>query len=473
MSTEIQLQPELTQRQDKAWSALDDPAIRRVLYGGAKGGGKSFFLCVWLFTFCWGIAAKAGLQPSSNPPHVAWFGRKQATDLTATTLQTWREVIPEEYYELKGGTEKDPKHILIAGRIAIDYGGLDKQANINKFNSAEYIAFAVDQAEEVTKDEISVLRGSLRMVLKDQNGHPVDIPFKELYTANPRQCWLKPDFITNCPANAKFVSALPSDNPHLPASYIQTLKDAFGHRKELLAAYMLGDWSSVEGANQVILGRWLDTAKGMPTLMGGRVISCDVARFGDDKTVIYVMDGSNIMERQEMGYSRTTDISDRLNEQSRRYGNCPIVVDEIGVGGGVIDELHKYGRRVIAFNSSEKSDEPEKYYNMRAQAWWELGQHLAKGEIGCMNMTDDLYDELITPIYDDRNGKILIESKDEIKKRLNRSPDDADCYIMGVWAVKRVQPTMQFNNYDGTPKVVRRNQGGAYNNNILQRGMRQ
>ena len=111
MSNDIQLCPELTLRQDKAWSALDDPAVRRVLYGGAKGGGKSFFLCVWLFTFVWSIAAKAGLQPSSNPPHVAWFGRKQATDLTATTLQTWREVIPEEYYELKGGTEIGRAHV--------------------------------------------------------------------------------------------------------------------------------------------------------------------------------------------------------------------------------------------------------------------------------------------------------------------------------------------------------------------------
>jgi hypothetical protein len=110
---------------------------------------------------------------------------------------------------------------------------------------------------------------------------------------------------------------------------------------------------------------------------------------------------------------------------------------------------------------------------MRAQAWWELGEHLAKGEIGCINMSDDLCDELISPTYSLRNGKILIEPKEDIKPRLGRSPDDADTYVMGVWAVKRIRPVIQFNNYDGTPKVVGRNTGGGvYNNNILARGIR-
>lgn len=457
-----QLKVVRTDRQKLAWRALEDPKVRRLLYGGAKGGGKSYFLCAWLFTVVWAMMVKANLQPSKNPPHVAWFGRKQATDLTGTTLQTWREIIPEGYYQLRGATEKDPKHILIADRIAIDYGGLDKQENINKFNSAEYVIFCVDQAEEVTKDEISVLRGSLRMVLKDKNKNPIHFPFKELYTANPRQCWLKDDFIIHCPDNARFVSALPSDNPHLPDTYLQTLQDAFGHRPELLRAYMDGDWSALEGVNQVILDSWLQRAIGMPTLLGGTVISCDVARFGDDKTLIYVMDGSNIIERKEMGYSRTTDVSDYLTELSRRHNNCEIVVDEIGVGGGVIDELHRNGRRVVAFNSSTKSDEPDKFYNMRAQAWWELGQHFAKGEIGCSAMSDNLRNELTAPTYDYRNGKVLIESKAKIKERLGRSPDEADCYVMAIWAVKRAMPAIRFIGYDA-PK-------SSYDNDTLSRG---
>ena len=102
---------------------------------------------------------------------------------------------------------------MIADRIAIDYGGLDKQENINKFNSAEYIIIAIDQAEEVTRDEISTVRASLRMILRDKKGKGINIPFKELYTANPRQCWLRDEFLVKPAPNAKFVKAVPADNP--------------------------------------------------------------------------------------------------------------------------------------------------------------------------------------------------------------------------------------------------------------------
>jgi len=459
----VRLQVERTEQQRKAWAALSDDRIRKVLYGGAKGGGKSYLLCVWLFTVVWDIMTKAGLKPSQNPPHVAWFGRKQATDFAGTTLQTWREVIPEAYYRLRGGTERDPKHILIADRIAIDYGGLDKQEHINKFNSAEYIIIAIDQAEEVSKDEVAVLRGSLRMVLRDSKGHRLKIPYKEFYTANPRQCWLKDDFILNPSENSRFIPALPADNPYLPDDYLQTLDEAFGHRPELLRAYKEGDWSSIEDANQVILDAWVKRASTAPSLLAGTVISCDVARFGDDKTIIYYLNGTNIIERREMGYSRTTDVSDVLTEMSRVNDNCAIVVDEIGVGGGVIDELHKNGRHVIAFNSAAKATNPDKFYNLRAEAWWELGQHFAKSEIGCTNMNPSLRQELTQPTYDYRNGRVLIEAKDSIKKRLGRSTDEADCYVMGVWAIKRLRPALQF---------ATSTQQSPYNNNLLVSGLR-
>jgi len=433
-----QLITERTDRQKEAWQALERPDVRRVLYGGAKGGGKSYFLCLWVFSYCWDMCAKYKLKPSKNPIHIGWIGRKQATDFTATTLQTWRQVIPECYYEIKAGTERDSKHILIMGRIAIDFGGLDRQENINKFNSAEYAFFAIDQAEETTRDEVSILRGSLRLKI---DGH--ELEYKELYTANPAQCWLKEEFINTKRADNVFVPALPADNPHLPTNYTQTLIDAFGYRQELLEAYLYGNWTSIEGMAQVILDSWISAAMLTETILDGTIIACDVARFGDDKTVMLVLHGSDIIERKEMGYSRTTEVSNGLAELSRRHKNCAIVVDEIGVGGGVVDELYSYGRRIIPFNSSESSDNPAKFKNMRAQAWWELAEDFAKGNIGCKKMYPELRNQLVSPKYDFQSGKIIIEPKENIKARLGRSPDDADCYVMGVWGIKRIMPEIQ------------------------------
>jgi len=399
------------------------------------------------------------LKPSKNPPHIGFMGRKQSTDFTGTTLATWRDNIPDSCYEFRGSGDKEVKHIVIDSAVAVDYGGLDRQADINKFNSAEYGFVAIDQAEETSIDDVAVLKASRRMKIKGEA-----LPYRGLWTANPAACWLKEDFITSRKKNHFFVQALPGDNKYLPKSYVETLRSSFGHRPELLQAYLYGSWDAFEGANQVILGSWIQRCLGKPTLLGGKVLSCDVARFGDDKTIINLLNGSNIVERHEMGYSRTTDVSDALTELSRRHHNCQIVVDEIGVGGGVIDELHKDGRRVLAFNSSSKP-QSDKFYNLRAEAWWELGQHFAQGEIGCMEMTPNLIAELTAPTYSFRNGKVLIESKDNIKKRLGRSTDEADAYVMGVWAVKRSRPEVTYANYTGQRKTYS-------NKNTLTRGMK-
>ena len=445
----VQIKVERTDQQRKAWQALDDPNIRRLMYGGAKGGGKSWFLCVWLFTMVWAIMVQAKLRPSANPPHVAWFGRKQATDLTGTTLQTWREVIPEEYYKLRGGTERDPKHILIADRIAIDYGGLDKQENINKFNSAEYIIIAIDQAEEVSKDDISVLRGSLRMVLKDSKGKPLDIPFKELYTANPRQCWLKDDFINNPKANATFVPALPSDNPYLPDTYVDTLKDAFEHRPELLEAYLYGSWDALEGIDQVIKSQWITRVIGQKLYGYGKRprLVVDTARFGDDETVIYYFERFDVLKQWILPHCTSVQISNLMATQSRQHGNCPCIIEATGndIGSAVYDELEAMGVIVVLYSPQGKADEPEKYYNKRAEVWATAAKMLSKGEsefnLDCMSDNDiiKLRSQLCTPTYKFRNGKTLVEPKADIKARSNgQSPDRADCWVIGQWGYEQV-----------------------------------
>lgn len=427
-----QLKVDLTDRQSAAWRALDRPDIRRVLYGGAKGGGKSWFLCVWSFMRAYQISHDLGLRKSPNPPHIGWIGRKLATDFAATTLQTWRQTIPEEYYQIRSGTDRDSKHILIMDRVAIDFGGLDRQEQINKFNSAEYAFFGIDQAEETERDDISVLRGSLRLTI---NGKSLE--YKELYTANPRACWLRDDFIADTKPGGVFIPALPSDNPHLPPDYEQTLTDAFGHRAELLAAYLHGDWSQIEDAQQCILDRWLQHAITHKGVYQGKILACDVARFGDDKTAIMLMSGTDIEHAESHPQTRTTEVSNRLLQLSRDNRNCAIVVDACGVGAGVVDELVARGREVIAFNSAESADNKDRYYNRRAEAWWKCAEGLARGDIGCTRMSPELRKQLAIPRYEHRNGRILIESKESIKARLGYSPDLADCYVMGVWSIAR------------------------------------
>lgn len=452
---------EFTERQLEAWATLCQKDVKEVMYGGAKGGGKSFLLCIWVYAYCMWVINKFDLKPSKNPIHIGWIGRKQSVDFNMTTLATWRKTIPEGMYELKGSSDKDNKHILIDGTIAVDYGGLDKSASINKFNSAEYAFFALDQAEETDKDDVAVIRASRRLKIKGQK-----LPYKGLYTANPAQCYLKDEFILHPKPNFKFIQALPSDNPHLPDDYIEVLQDAFEHRPELLDAYLHGLWDAFEGHDQIIKSAWLQEIKShrcdWPIVK--HYLVCDPARFGDDTTVIFRMVNSEIAEKIIMPYCRTTEISNRMAAISRQYGGLTCVVESTGgdLGAGVIDELHELDVDVITFcpNAActkkvfQKSKEKGKaalrevFGNLRAEAWSKAAKMLCTGmlskEHNMILVTKNMYERLETqlcyPRYKFRNGKTLVESKEDLKKpdRLGKSPDDADCYVIALWSWDKI-----------------------------------
>ena len=424
-------EPELSRKQSDAWWRLNDPKVRELMYGGAKGGGKSVFGCLWMYFECYDIAREYVPKPRQHPIPVAFMGRKVAKHFKETTLDTWKRFIPPDRYSIKG----DPAEITIAGRVSIRTGGLEAKEDLEKFNSAEFCRIFVDQAEETSKDDISVLRASLRLVIDGKR-----IPSKVLWTANPGQCWLKEDFVDNPTAEMPFVRALPSDNRWTGDEYIKQLELAFRHRPELLAAYRDGCWDAFEGGDQLIMARWIDDAYGNLLECGkGKLISCDPARFGEDETVIFVFDGTDVIEKKVMGKSRTTEISHEITRMSREHGHCPAVIDEIGVGAGVVDECKEKGVSTIPFNSASKAEDAESYYNLRAEAWMRASKLFSEGKVKLTFGGDPsflkLKRQLIIPTYSFRAGRILVEDKAEIKKRLGSSPDWADCYIMGLWAM--------------------------------------
>ena len=439
----------LTDRQKQAYRELGLPEVVDLCYGGAKGGGKSWFLCVWNFVNAVHFHNRFKLTRRSNVPHPFWMGRKQATDFTSTTLQTWQDVIPQSYYEIKGASDKHPKHILIAGTVAIDFGGLDRQEDINKFNSAEYMTISVDQAEETTRDEVSFLRASRRYKFRNTK-----FDYKGLFTANPAQCWLKEDFILNPRPGCRFIQALPSDNPHLPETYLDTLRESFGHRPEMLEAYLHGNWDSLEGADQVIKDSWIRTAqeRALSSLKRRPRVVCDPARFGDDERVIYYAETTNVLEQDIKGETSTIQTARDMIAMSRRHGDCPMVVEEDGIGGGVIDALNDLGYPPIVFTASARANNSERYGNQRSEAWMVCGKHFADAEVEfrhenfSRNDLTTLIHQLTTPRYKIKNGRIFVEDSAEIKKRLGSSPDRATAYVLLDWSYDKV-PVLQDDDF--------------------------
>ncbi|KKN73187.1 hypothetical protein LCGC14_0403600 [marine sediment metagenome] len=430
------------EKQTIAFNTLKQPAIDELLYGGAKGGGKSVFGCLWCYLQAYEIAQRFFPKaPPTHPLTVGFMGRKVGKDFKDTTLGTWKRFIPFDRYKIVG----KPAEIIIEDRVKILTGGLDRSEEVQKFNSAELAFFFIDQAEETNVDDISVLRASLRLTIQDK-----ELAYKGLFTANPRTCWLKDEFISNPTPNRKFVQALPGDNPLLPKKYIETLRDAFKHRPELLQAYLFGDWDSFEGPEQIIKDAWLRNAK--ESVASERVhkkyLVCDTARFGDDETVIFLMDNAEIEKQVIMPYCDHDEIAGRLAILSAQNDDCTIVVESVGsdIGAAVITDLRKMKKHVIEYTPQGQSIDPDKFYNQRAEAWHTAAKILSDGKfdritncpVNCRNMDSKTRGQLCVPTYEYRNGKILIESKKKIKTRLGNSPDRADTYVIGLWAWKKI-----------------------------------
>ena len=431
-SKQFEFKPTLTKKQSIAWDALARGDIKEVLYGGAKGGGKSVFGCMWCFAKALEIINECQIAPRKHPIPVGFMGRKRGVDFTNTTLETWKRFIPVNMYEIKS----KPAEIIIARRVKILTGGLDNSEVINKFNSAEYAFFFLDQAEEIDVQQVGELRATFRLIINGKK-----IPGKGLFTANPAPSFLKDEFILNPTPDRLFIQALPTDNNHLGPEYIEVLKDSFRNRPELLKAYVEGSWESLGSFDQVIKDSWVRNAAGI-TLYPARIkklITCDPARYGDDETVIYLLKNTEIAESEIYGKKSLMHTANILHTISHKNGDCLIVVDVCGIGAGIIDRLIEMGDNVLGIDNASKSEEPEKYYNLRSEIWCKAADMFADGDIQLKNAELRLAGQLCTPRYEFRNGKILIEAKADIKKRLGNSPDRADAYVNGIYALDFVE----------------------------------
>ena len=429
-----QIDIDYSPRQTTAHMALDDNRYTEIMYGGGKGGGKTVLLCSWNYNQAVKYINDYNIEPSKHPVQIGWMGRLRAVDFEETTLQTWFRFIPEECYTIN----RARREIVIGNRVMLRYGGLDDQKAINKFNGAEYGFVSLDQAEEVARNKIDVLLASRRLRI---NGHRC--PPKALFTANPAQCWLKDEFILNPRKNQRFIQALPTDNPWLGEEYVQTLRDAFAHRPELIRAYLEGSWDAFEGDRQMIFGRDLETASQLINAgPGKRFLSCDVALGGDDECVIYQFYDTDIVAQEIIAKSTADVLANKLHRWALKHKLQAVVLDGDGNGAPVVDFLRKMSDGkylVFGFKGASRAAMPSRFVNKRAEAWDRARLMLSRSDISLIRCRDMMgpdnwskfCGQLLSTNYDFRAGKILAEPKEKVKTLLGCSPDRADAAIIG------------------------------------------
>lgn len=421
---------EFLPKQNECLRALSlDEAHEVVLFGGAAGGSKSFTGCAWQV-----------MRRLKYPGTRGLIGRSKLDSLKKTTLRTFFEVakmmglISQVDYRFNGVSNTI---IFYNGSEIIlkDLFQYPSDGNFDSLGSLEITDWFVDEASQVNRRAIDVLRSRVRYKLVEYNLQP-----KGLLTCNPTKGWLYQEFYApwrdQClPSHYTFIQAKPSDNPYLPPSYERTLSLLPEmDRRRLLE----GDWEYDEASDHLFKTDDVLACFRQPEITGTLYITADIARLGKDRTVICVWRGLSLVDIYEMRKARVTEVSQKILQLMTNHAipANQVIIDEDGVGGGVSDIVR--GSR--GFRNGSKAIHPLRFINLKAECYFKLAEYVEQSKIVFpMAFRDVIAKELdmIRRSKPDADTKLSVIGKDEISREHGVSPDYADAIMMRMYVELR------------------------------------
>lgn len=160
-----------------------------------------------------------------------------------------------------------------------------------------------------------------------------------------------------------------------------------------------------------------------------KVLGVDVARFGDDRSVLFMRQGRAAFRPKVFRNVDTMRLASEVALVIEAQRPDAVFVDATGVGAGVVDRLKQLGFQVIGIESAGKAMKADKFANKRAEMWFGAAEWVKEG--GCLPDDAELISELTAPTYTfDRSGRLVLESKADLKKRGLPSPDKADALAL-------------------------------------------
>jgi len=429
---EIKLQ--LSPKQDEAFSVLLDKEHTELFYGGGAGGGKSYLGCIWLIFSCLAY------------PGTRWLmGRARLKSLKESTFLSFLSVLKD--WGLKKDT--DWRYNAIEGSVHFTNGSsvylkdlflYPTDPEFDSLGSTEYTGAFMDEVSEITEKAKMIVMSRLRFKLNEY-----DLVPKLLMASNPAKNWAYKEYWRpwtegKLESYRKFIPALVGDNPFMSKYYVENLNKLDKNSKERL---LYGNWNYDDDPSKLfdyekILDIFTNNIA-IPT-RNQSYISCDVARFGMDKTVIIVWREWHIEKIVTMKKSSVKEVVDLINNLAEVHmvPHSNIVIDEDGVGGGVVDFMENC--KGFVNNSSpvetEFSKKIHNYRNLKTQCYFKLAEKVHLGQIGCYDLPLEIKEGIIEDLEQiaqkniEKDGKIEIIGKDEIKEKLGRSTDFSDAMMM-------------------------------------------
>jgi len=214
---------------------------------------------------------------------------------------------------------------------------------------------------------------------------------------------------------------------------IQSWMDDYGADSDFVKVRVLGQFPS-QSDMQFIGAHLAEAAQDRQVHHAGAslVMGVDVARYGDDRSVIYFRRGRDAASQKRKVYRGISlmQLADYVAEDITTHRPATVFIDGTGVGGGVVDRLEQlgYGHVIVEVNAGESATDSERYKNKRAEMWAEMKEWL---KVGSIPNDQVLFDDLTGLEYQfDMQGRLQLEKKEDMKKRGLASPDIADALAL-------------------------------------------
>jgi phage terminase large subunit len=261
---------------------------------------------------------------------------------------------------------------------------------------------------------------------------------KLLMTCNPAKNWVytqyyRPSKEGKQKTHRKFIQSLVDDNEYISKYYktqLQTLDELSKQR------LLFGNWEYDASKDNLIEYDAIINMFSQKGIQGEKYISCDVARYGSDRTVVMLWQGLHIKKIRTLLKSSVNEVVDvvRQMQQEDQVNLRNIIVDEDGVGGGVKDYLRCQG-----FVNNARPIKGENYQNLKTQCYYKLADLINKGQIGIdcedISIKNNIIEECeqIRMKDADKDNKLQMIPKDTVKDIIGRSPDYSDALAMRMY----------------------------------------
>ncbi len=421
---------ELSDKQQQALKALHwSTDYTHVLYGGAASGGKTFLGCYWQI-------ARRLLYPNTRGLII----RSELKAIRQTTLNTFWQIVG--LMKLKDGVDysfnaQDFVFTFSNGSQIVfkEIQYLPSDPEYSYLGGYECADAFVDEAQQVPGRGLELLGSRIRLNLIGDREHPKP---KILMTCNPSKGYLYNEYYDpyrtgKLRPERIFIPALLSDNTLMKNRdvYEETLKSLSERDYKRLA---LGDWDYDDSPDllfdtQSMLQMFTKDVEAI----GDGYITCDPAAMGNDRTVICLWKGLHLIRFYEYNHKYPHEVADIIRvlatENGVRLNN--VIVDADGLGIGVAGIL-----RCKEFNNGSSAKDSVHYSNLKSECYFKLASMVRDNKVYIHDNSkrDELIKEL--DLVRDRtkeDKKRAVSSKDEIKSKLNRSPDYADAVMMRMF----------------------------------------